>query len=141
MIYSYEGCCSKSRGIDRHCRLKEYEADPSYSCPECGRALRRVITAPRFLNNTKPFEAFKSTVDGTIISCERELREHNKRNNVVNLHDGYDEAGVQNMTKRNYQAEMDKDRRVDLDADIGQAIQKLNQGYTPQTAPEGEIVP
>jgi hypothetical protein len=30
------------------------------------------------------FEPFKSMVDGTIISTNKQLREHNKRNNVVN---------------------------------------------------------
>ena len=30
------------------------------------------------------FEPFKSMVDGTLISTNRQLREHNKRNNVVN---------------------------------------------------------
>ena len=31
----------------------------------------------------KPFEAFRSTVDGSIIRNYKELEEHNKRNNVV----------------------------------------------------------
>lgn len=30
------------------------------------------------------FEPFKSMVDGTIISTNKQLREHNERNNVVN---------------------------------------------------------
>ena len=30
------------------------------------------------------FEPFKSSVDGTVISTAKQLREHNKRNNVVN---------------------------------------------------------
>lgn len=140
MIYTYEGCCSK-RQHERHCRLAEYEADPGYSCPECGRPLRRALTAPRYLNNTKPFEAFKSTVDGTIISSHRELQEHNKRNNVVNLHDGYDEKALMNMTKKDHYAALDAERRVDLASDMREAVTKLEQGYKPQPAPEGDIVP
>ena len=140
MIYPYEGCCSK-RVHERTCRLAEYEADPSYSCPECGRRLARVMTAPRLLNNTKPFEAFRSPVDGSIISCERELREHNKRNDVVNIHDGYDSKAVESFTKKDYNAEFDKERRKDLKSDMATAVAKLNQGYKPQPAPEGDIVP
>lgn len=140
MIYTYGGCCSQERH-ERVCRLAEYEADPSYSCPECGRPLERVLTAPRYLNSTKPFEAFKSPVDGSIIACERDLREHNKRNGVVNLHDGYDSKAVANFTKRDYQAELDKERRKDLKKDMELSLNKLHQGYKPQPAPEGEIVP
>ena len=142
MIYVYEGCCSTKQGwVERHCRLAEYEADPSYKCQECGQPLRRVITAPRYLCNTKPFEAFKSSVDGSIITCERDLREHNKRNNVVNLHDGYDEAGVQRMIKKDYQKPLDQERRVDLASDMRESIQKLEEGYKPQPASVEEIIP
>lgn len=140
MIYTYEGCCSKSRH-ERVCRLAEYEADSTFSCPDCGRPLARVLTAPRVLGNTKPFEAFKSNVDGSIISCDRELREHNKRNNVVNLHDGYDSKAVSKFTERDWLAEQDKERKKDLNADMEQAVQKLNEGYTPQPASEGDLIP
>lgn len=135
MIYTYEGCCS-ARIRERTCRLAEYEADPSFQCPECGAQLRRVLTAPRVLMNTKPFEAFKSPVDGSIITGEASLREHNKRNNVVQLHEGYDEKGVQNLTKRDYQKEQDAETQKDLREDMKAAIQKLDQGYTPIVAHE-----
>lgn len=140
MLYEYSGCCGSGR-ILRQCRLAEYEADPSYACPVCGGPLQQIISAPRLLNNTKTFEAFKSPVDGSIIACDRDLREHNKRNNVVNLHDGYDEKGVSGFTKKNYQAELDKERAKDLASDMKEAVQKLDQGYKPQPASEGDIVP
>lgn len=140
MIYPYEGCCSHPGGIDRVCRLAEYEADESYSCPECGRSLRRIITAPACLTGTREFQSFKSTVDGTIISCERELREHNKRNGVMNLHDGYDEKALMNMTKQDHRAPLDKERSADLSKDMLEAVSKLEQGYKPQPASQGDIV-
>lgn len=34
-----------------------------------------------------PIEAFVSPVDGSVISDRRQLREHNKRHNVVNTHE------------------------------------------------------
>lgn len=136
MQYPYE-CSACGNRVIRTCRLAEYEAQPSYVC-ECGEVMTRVITAPRLLANTKPFEAFKSPVDGSIISCERELREHNKRNNVVNIHDGYDEKSLNDFTKRDWQKPLDEERRVDLLDDMRQAVTKLEQGYVPQPATEGE---
>lgn len=140
MIYTYEGCCTK-KVHERVCRLAQYEADPTFRCPDCGRLLVRKLTAPSVLANTRAFEAFKSTVDGSIITCQRELREHNKRNNVVNLHDGYDSKAVENFTKRDYQKPLDEERRKDLNKDMELAVQKLQEGYTPQPAHEGELIP
>ena len=137
MIYTYEGCCS-ARVWERTCRLAEYESDPSFKCPTCGKALRRVLTAPRFLNNTKPFEAFVSPVDGSVIESKRALREHNKRNNVVNTHDGYDEKTILGWTGKDFQKPLDDERRVDLYDDMKKAVQKLEEGYTPTPASEGD---
>lgn len=136
MIYPYESCCGKVR--ERICRLAEYEADSSYSCPDCGRQLKRVITAPRALNNTREFVPFISPVDRTLITSQRALREHNKRNNVQNLHDGYDEKAVQNMTKVDHFAPLEAERRSDLADDMRKAVQKLEEGYKPAPVQEGE---
>lgn len=134
MIYVYESCCGKVR--ERVCRLAEYEADPTYSCPECGRKLSQCVTAPRMLTKTKVFEAFRSTVDGSVISNERDLREHNKRNNVVNVHDGYDDKAVMDMVNRDHIKPLDDERRSDLASDMRQAVEKLQSGYKPQLAQE-----
>lgn len=139
MIYPYK-CPACNTRATRTCRLAEYEAYPTFRC-ECGAQMERIITAPRLLANTKPFEAFKSPVDGTIITCERELREHNKRNNVVNIHEGYDEAAVNNFVNKDFNAELDKERQADLKDDMKEAVVKLEQGYKPQTAQESEIIP
>ena len=40
------------------------------------------------------FEAFKSVVDGSIIRTQREMDEHNKRNNVVCMAEGYDDKSI-----------------------------------------------
>lgn len=138
MIYPYNGCCGE-RGFERVCSLAQYESDPTFACPVCGKQLARVITAPRFLNNTKPFEAFISPVDRTVINSQRELREHNKRNNVVNTHDGYDEKTILGLTKKDYQKPLDDERRADLQDDMRQAVQMLDQGYVPAPIPEGEF--
>lgn len=134
MIYVYEDCCGQRH--ERTCSLASYEADPGYSCPVCGRSLAQVVTAPRLLHKTKPFEAFKSPVDGSIITCDRDLREHNKRNGVVNVHDGYDDKAVKGMVNRDFQKPLDEERRSDLVSDMREAVVKLEQGHKPQTVSE-----
>lgn len=136
MIYEYSGCgCNVVR--QRVCPLAEYEADPTFRCPTCGDQLTQKISAPRVLLHTAQFEAFRSPVDGSIIASHSDLREHNKRNHVVNVHDGYDEAGVQNLTKIDYQKPLDEERRKDLDNDLRTAVQMLDNGYKPTPAQEG----
>lgn len=120
----------------RICRLAAYEANPDYVCPFCGNKAKQLITAPRVISGAQQFEAFRSPVDGSIISSRRELKEHNKRNGVQNLHDGYDQKGVDKLTKRNYQAELDKENASDLRKDTDEAIARLQDGYKPTPAPE-----
>jgi putative FmdB family regulatory protein len=100
-------------------------------CPVCGGDGVKVIRkAPRGFVTGK-FEPFVSTVDGTLIANQRQLREHNTRNGVVNLNDGYSEekilAGDLAPPKANKQQEM-----ADLQKDIGESIQMVNAGYRPE---------
>ena len=101
----------------------------------------RVLTAPSMLLPTKPFEPFKSPVDGSLVSSRRELQEHNKRNNVVNTHDGYDEKAILGWTNKDLQKPLDEERKKDLKDDMQKAITKLEEGYTPHPAREDEIIP
>lgn len=109
------------------------------NCSICGLPLDRRISAPICLNNTREFKAFRSPVDGSIISSSSGLRNHNARNNVVNVHDGYSEQSIIGATKRNFQKELDVERAKDLSQDLKQAIHKVSDGYTPQPAQQGEL--
>jgi len=62
-------------------------------CVVCGiRMAKRVFSAPMgYLKGN--FAPFKSTVDGSLISTHRDMVEHNKRNGVVCLADGYSNDG------------------------------------------------
>jgi len=80
-------------------------------------------------------------VDGSIVSSRRELQEHNKRNNVVNTHDGYDEAAIKKWTQMDLFADKDKERKKDLKDDMQKAITKLEEGYVPRPASEDDIIP
>lgn len=139
MLYVYEGCCGNT-SHERRCRLAEYTNDPTFSCPRCGRLLKQWITAPRLVG-TKSFEPFKSTVDGSIIRSRRELEEHNRRNKVMNIHDGYSEKEFFNKINEDLYADKNKELTKDVLGDVKESIQKLNEGYKPTTAPEGEIIP
>lgn len=140
MIYPYH-CDRCGTKLDRICSLREYEMQPVLLCTYCQEPMTRTLTAPRTLLHTKPFESFKSPVDGSIINSRRELAEHNKRNNVQNVHDGYDEKAVQNFTKTDWQKPLDDERRKDLKEDMLKAINKCEEGYKPQTPSEAEIIP
>lgn len=139
MLYVYEGCCGTTP-TERRCRLAQYLEDPKFHCPKCGRELKQWVTAPRLLNNTKEFKAFRSPVDGSIITSEHALREHNKRNNVVNIHEGYSEQAVKDFTRKDFRKELDQERTKDLAVDIRESITKVDQGYKPEVAPEGDSV-
>lgn len=134
MIYAYKGHCSQPQGWERICRLAEYEANPHFYCPECGTPLERHYTPLQL--HTKGFDAFRSPVDGTVISSQKGLMEHNRRNNVVQLHEGYDEKAVQGFTKKDWTPPSDT---ADLKADMAVAVEKLEQGYKP--TPETEMIP
>lgn len=140
MIYPYL-CNECGQEYDRVCSLADYNANPDLICCVCGTLMGRVLTAPRVLLHTKPFEPFRSPVDGSIVSSRRELQEHNKRNNVVNTHDGYDEKAILGWTQKDYQKPLDEERRKDLKDDMKKAVQKLEEGYTPHPPSEDEIIP
>jgi len=95
-------------------------------CPLCGESMHKVIlTAPKGFVKGK-FEPFKSTVDGSVITCDRELRAHNARNNVVSMADGYSTEEL--LTAKPKEEVLDKKELV---KDITEATHKVAQGYKP----------
>lgn len=64
------------------------------TCPACDvRMEKRIFSSPKGFMRGK-FEPFRSTVDGTIIANHRDMVEHNKRNGVECLADGYSNEKV-----------------------------------------------
>lgn len=124
----YEARCSGCQTYSTYVSSVAERNDPR-NCPGCGAVLVRVIeTAPKGLVKGK-FEPFRSVVDGSVITTERGLREHNARNNVVNLGEGYDEKTLLEGDFGKKPQTMDK---KDLVSDIQESIHDLNQGYKPQ---------
>jgi hypothetical protein len=73
------------------------------------------------------FDSFVSPVDGSVIRTSRELKEHNVRNNVVSVADGYDEKRVLAGDYKKTETLSSKERVKD----IVESVKALNQGYKP----------
>lgn len=97
-------------------------------CPECDGKMELVILKPPEGFVKGRFEAFKSTVDGSIIRNSRDMEEHNRRNGVVNLSDGYDEEAILSGKC----CEKPKKDAADLANDVGEAVRDINAGYKPK---------
>jgi putative FmdB family regulatory protein len=127
MMPVYESRCTGCRVYSTY-TVPIAERNLARSCPGCGAPLARVIeSAPKGFVKGK-FEPFRSIVDGSIITTERDMQEHNKRNGVVNLADGYDDKTVKEGNYGKKDDQLDAKERID---DIQEAIHDLNQGYKP----------
>jgi len=109
-------------------------------CPECGsgEARKVILSAPNsFFKGGVRFEPFKSNLDGTIISCNKDLEEHNKRNNVTLLGEGYSNEDIL-AGKCGQQGPVLPDKR-DINKDLVESIRKCEAGYKPVV--QDEIIP
>ena len=105
-------------------------------CPHCGGTeVRKIIlTAPSGFVKGK-FEPFKSQLDGTIITTNRDLEEHNKRNNVRLLGEGYTNEEIL-AGKCGQQGPIPLDKK-EIAKDIVESIRKIEAGYKPIIQSEG----
>jgi len=89
-----------------------------------------IFTAPKGFVRGK-FEPFRSTVDGTIIANHLDMREHNKRNGVECLADGYSEDKIlSGKFKKQELAPISS--KEELIADIATAAYEVKNGYKPE---------
>lgn len=98
--------------------------------PEChGKPMKKgIFSAPKGYVLGR-FDSFRSTVDGTIISTRRGLEEHNKRNGVVSLADGYSDEKIRRGEFRKKERKLDKRK---LKHDIAEATMMVKNGYKPK---------
>lgn len=87
------------------------------------------------------FDAFKSHVDGSVITNRAELEKHNQRNNVVDVrewgNDSYCDLSAKKTREEDYLNDSPRHKKQRKE-DIAKAIQKCEQGYTPTKIVEGE---
>jgi hypothetical protein len=87
------------------------------------RAVDPADALPTSATVAKSFEAFKSTVDGSVISDRRQLAAHNKKHGVTNIED-YGQKHFDDSGKRMYNerigntAEGEKDRRQIIEKEL-----------------------
>jgi len=99
-------------------------------CPECGvKMAKKVFSVPHGFMRGK-FEPFKSTVDGTIIANHKDMLEHNKRNNVVCMADGYTDEQVKAGTFKKEPVKVDTKKEVA--SDLMEAAIQVRDGYKPE---------
>lgn len=122
-----------------YCQKVSDVSEDAIDCPQCGNTnkLTPWITAPSSFMRGK-FEPFRSTVDGTIIDSHRSMQEHNKRNDVVCVADGYTNEQVLSGNY-NKPPKEEKVNKQDLANDIGESIMKLNNGYRPEVQYDAPI--
>lgn len=88
----------------------------------------RYQTKPRRVEIMPDIEPFVSPVDGTVVSSRSRLREHNKRNDVVQFHE-MDGEWERAAARRQAIAEgRDKTARAERVQDIINAIDKVQRG-------------
>lgn len=106
------------------------------ACAHCGSANTRkvILSAPQGCVKGK-FEPFKSQLDGTIISTNRELDEHNKRNRVCLLGEGFSNDDI--LEGRCVATQMEKPDKKEIAKDIVEAIRSCESGYKPVIQSEG----
>ena len=132
MIYEAE-CEGCGLAFDYSASVKDYQIVPP--CPNCAAPAHKVVrTAPRGVVLGK-FDAFTSMVDGTLIRNKRELSEHNRRNGVVNLNDGYSEEVVKSGKFGDKPEQESKAEKV---KDIYEAYKAVESGYKPRVEVQDE---
>lgn len=123
----YDAQCNNcDTQFEYSCKIDNREDVPE--CPLCSHTARRIILqAPQGFIKGK-FDAFVSPVDGSLINSARELAEHNKRNSVVNIQEGYSEEKV---LKGDFGQKKEENNVVEVAKDVQEAIHDVTHGYKP----------
>ena len=134
MLYeSHCGRCNKD--YDYTSSVALCEVTPF--CEICGEKTTKCIRTPvaGFVKGggAAGFTPFKG-VDGTVLDTQTKVDEHMKKHNLVNLHDGYNEAKI---LAGDIKPKEDKKAKIsEAKADVVEAVQKVNQGYKPEVQSE-----
>lgn len=129
----YEAECGAGHPFEYSASVQDYKVVPP--CPMCGAVARKVIrTAARGVVLGK-FDAFTSPVDGTLISSARDLKEHNRRNGVVNLNDGYSEEKIKSGQ---IGEKPQQESKAEKAKDVMEAIHAVKNGYKPKVEVQDE---
>ena len=89
----------------------------------------------------RTMEAFKSHVDGTVVTNQTELEAHNRRNDVIDArewgNDSYCDTDAKKEREARIQGTSQKENRQRKE-DFVEAVQKVEQGYKPNIGQQEE---
>ena len=90
--------------------------------------------SPPGLVRPRSMEAFKSHVDGSVVTNQKELNEHNRKNDVIDIrewgNDSYCDLAAKKEREEFYLGTSKKEQRARIKA-FSEATQKVEQGYKP----------
>ena len=122
----YTAACSECANVMTYiARVDDRLCTPVCTCG--GETSLVILKAPGTV--IRNFDAFRSTVDGSVIRGDRDLREHNARNGVMNLHDRYTDGELASAGKKR-EVVVDK---TELATDVYEAVKRVEAGYKPMT--------
>ena len=97
------------------------------------REILRSRTPPGMIKRRR-MEAFKSHVDGTVVTNKTELEAHNRRNDVIDAREWGNDSYCDTDAKKEREARIlgtsQKENRQRKE-DFVEAVQKVEQGYKP----------
>lgn len=124
----YQSKCGQCQAVHQEVRsVSRYQDYPV--C--CGEPTKAFITEAPMSFMAGRFEPFKSIVDGSIIRNKQDLANHNARNNVVSVADGYDTKSLSKLATTNKKPDTSKADAMDLSKDIYEATKQVEAGYKP----------
>lgn len=123
---TYQARCECGNSFEYVSRVATCDLVPD--CDQCGKPAQKVILSAPYGVVFGRFDTFQSPVDRSVIRTARELTEHNKRNNVVSLHDGYTEERIKKGDYIKPHAFDKKERKKD----VAEAIHMVRNGYKPE---------
>ena len=128
----YTGLCIECEAVADYIRPVDERLDTP-PCRVCGSEISLAILTPPKTFVRGRFQAFRSTVDGTIIDSHRAMDEHNKRNGVVCLADGYSNESILAGLPQKKAEKLDT---KELMQDIAEAAIHVRDGYKPEVHSE-----
>jgi len=128
-VPTYEALC-KDCEVEVDYTRPVAECMDTPKCVMCGESMTKVILTAAKGFVTGKFDSFISSVDGSLITSQRDMQEHNRRNNVVNMADGYSDDAIKSGACAPPPPKVDVG---DIKADIAEATQMVTNGYKPIT--------
>ena len=123
----YEAYCQDCEIAAEYLRTVD-ECLNTPACVSCGEKMKKVIlSAPKGFTRGD-MQAFKSHVDGTMITNRKELEAHNARNNVVCMSEGFSEEKILAGDFGKKEHKLSEHERKQ---DIHDAIQAVKAGHRP----------